>query len=330
MTARKLKLLRRKGLTFAQKLSYWSSVVYWYSPIKNLIYLLSPLMFAVLAVPVFRCSWLELLIYWLPMFVLQEICLRTVSGNTVSSKWSGIYETSVMPHLLIPILKESLGITMSAFKVTDKTGKNAPRKADIRYMIPFFILIGLSVIGIIRVLFLIHGIGSVGILVLLFWLIRNLYYMIMSLFLMDGRDSDGEPVHVRDAEILTVERTKGSRSGQAETKLEGVTTHLTEHSIEAYLDIGGTLSVGDFVTATIDNFSYHAKLSCVVTGIRTSRSGTEQVYRMEILDFNGTWPEYLQILYDRIPSLPQSLSRDLGILPHLWNNLAYRMARTTK
>jgi hypothetical protein len=28
--------------------------------------------------------------------------------------------------------------------------------------------------------------------------------------------------------------------------------------------------------------------------------------------------------------LPQSLSRDLGLLPHLWQNIAQRVARTIK
>ena len=76
VTARKMKIWRRKNLTLSQKLNYWSSVVYWYSPIKNMIYLLSPLLFAVLSIPVFSCNWLELLVFWLPMFVLQDVCLR--------------------------------------------------------------------------------------------------------------------------------------------------------------------------------------------------------------------------------------------------------------
>ena len=118
--ARQLKIWRRKNLTFAQKVSYWSSVVYWYSPLKNLIYMLAPLLYATFAIPVFRCNWLELLVFWLPMFLLQDLSLRLNSKNTISTKWSGIYETSVMPHLLIPILKETFGISLSSFKVTDK------------------------------------------------------------------------------------------------------------------------------------------------------------------------------------------------------------------
>ena len=40
--------------------------------------------------------------------------------------------------------------------------------------------------------------------------------------------------------------------------------------------------------------------------------------------------EYWQVLYDRIPTLPQSLNRDFGIMTHLWQNIAHRVARTRK
>lgn len=40
--------------------------------------------------------------------------------------------------------------------------------------------------------------------------------------------------------------------------------------------------------------------------------------------------EYLQLLYDRVPSLPQSLEWDFGSLSHLWQNIACRVALTRK
>ena len=45
------------------------------------------------------------------------------------------------------------------------------------------------------------------------------------------------------------------------------------------------------------------------------------------LDECGNHYEYLCILYDRVPTLPQTLSRDLGILRYLWQNIAQRLAR---
>lgn len=66
--------------------------------------MLAPLMFATFMIPVLKCNWLELLVFWLPMFILQDLALRLISRNAISLKWSGIYETSVMPHMLIPII----------------------------------------------------------------------------------------------------------------------------------------------------------------------------------------------------------------------------------
>ena len=321
VTARKLKLWRRKGLTLLQRINYWSSVFYWYSPIKNLVYMLAPLMFAAFAIPIFRCSWLELVMYWLPMFLMQEFSLRLVSGNRVSTKWSGIYETSVMWHMLIPIVKEALGITLSTFKVTDKSGSAARRKRDWRSMLPFLILIGLSVAGIIRVFLQIRVLWSFGLLILLFFIIRNLYFLMMAVFLVDGRDEDAEPVHVYDAEPLVI------RKDQEEQLQEGITTHLTEHSFSFFLDEEDVLQIGDRLTAVIHAENARADLTGVIISQLRSASSGRSVYTMEILDFNTPEEEYLQILYDRVPTLPQNLNRDYDIFRHLWVNIANRLRK---
>ena len=324
VTARKLGIMRRRNLSAAQKLSYWGSVVYWYSPLKNIVYVVSPLLFAVFGLPIFACSWLDLLVFWLPMFIAQELCLRIVSGNSVSAKWSGIHETSVMPHLLVPVLKESLGITLSAFKVTDKSGANGRRTVDLHDMMPFLVLIALSLVGMVRVVWLLSQTGAFGLAVLLFWLVRNTYYLIMAVFLVDGRDGDGEPVRVIDAEpvLVKIEDRDGTQRDY-----EGVATLLTEHSIRVYLDFAEGVGLGDRAQVHVDTDRYQADLAGSVVGLLESRSGAT-VHTIEILDYGTSELEYLQILYDRIPTLPQALTNDWGILEHLWRNIAFRVART--
>ena len=119
-TAKQLKFLRNRKLDVSQKMSYLNSVLYWFSPIKNLIYLISPLMFAVFCIPIFKCTLVDLALFWLPMHILQILALRVTSQGKISAQWSGIYETSVMPFLLMPVVKEVFGITLSKFKVTKK------------------------------------------------------------------------------------------------------------------------------------------------------------------------------------------------------------------
>ena len=326
VSGRKLHLFTRPGLSLEQRLSYWGSIVYWYSPIKNFIYILSPLLFAVFNLPVFACSWLDLLVFWLPMFTAQTLCLRVVSGNAISQRWSGIHETSVMPGLLVPILKEAVGITMSTFKVTNKSEKAAGRSVDMHLMAPFLVLLALSAFGIARVIWLmVRNPTAVGLLVLLFWLVRNAYYLLMSVFLVDGRDSDGEPVKVYGAEPVMV--TAEHRDGTLST-YEGVATQLNEHSMRVFLDFADDLGLGEPVHVVVGDGTYHAELDGAVIGLVQSRSGKTSVHTFEILDYGTSELEYLQILYDRVPSLPQVLSNDFGILGTLWRNIAYRVART--
>ena len=321
-TARKLKILRRRDLNAAQKFSYFSSVVYWFSAVKSAIYLVSPLLFATFAIPVLKCNWLDLVVFWLPMFILQDLSLRVNSKNAISTKWSGIYETSVMPALLVPILKESVGISLSSFKVTDKTRHSTDRDSDIKSMLPFIVFIVLSVAGIIRVLYIFNVMQTVSYLILLFWIIRNMYFLIMALFLIDGRDGDGEEVRVIDAEPVRVE--------DGELKYEGITTLMTEHNMTVYLDEAGDLELGRKVTVYVDGANASACVRGVVTQKKQSRNKHARTHTIEIIDFAGNETEYWQLLYDRIPTLPQSLNRDWGIFSHMWQNVAYRVARTIK
>jgi cellulose synthase (UDP-forming) len=180
----------------------------------------------------------------------------------------------------------------------------------------------------------------------------------MAVFLVDGRDADGEPVHVYDAEVVTVEKQSTRRAGAglyaadnrtesingvttridgtenicAETaremkKTEGVTTHLTEHSISFYLDEDVSLRIGDNIKATIIKEQTNVVLSGTIISERRTASGRPNVYTMEILDYTGLEEEYLQVLYDRVPTLPQNLNRDFGIFRHLWVNIANRVGR---
>ncbi len=321
-TAKQLRLITRKGLSFSQKVSYFSSVVYWFSPIKNLVYLLSPMLFACFAIPVFKCGWLDLVIYWLPMFIMQDVALRVFSKNSVSLKWSGIYETSVMPHLLIPIIKETLGITSSVFEVTDKSKKNAKRKADIRSMMPFIILIALCIFGIIRSIYLLAVLKAMGIVVLLFWLIRNAYFLLMSIFLVDGRDGSSDDVNVYDAEFVSI-RSEGIEGGVR----DGITTYLNIHSVKIFMDEADGFRIGDRGELSFETASGTLILSCIITAITYSRHGDSCVLSTELLETDEKLDEYMQILYDRIPTLPQSLTRDYGIVSHMLRNIAYRILR---
>ncbi len=317
-TAKTLKISKRKGLSLRQKISYISSVTYWFSPVKNLVYILSPLLFAVAGIPLFMCSFSELLLFWLPMFAAQYLCFRLYSGNTLSTKWSGVQEMSVMPYLLIPILLESFGVSMSTFKVTDKQSGAAQKTRNLSYKIPFWILLLCCIFGVIRISSLLIRTRSLGLLTVLYWLARDVYFILMSLCLVDGRDHDGEPVTVKDAEIVTSEKD-GRVYG-------GITTQLTEHSMKIYFDEPDAFRLGEPIRLELMHGDTTIHLQGSVVGVKIPRNpSVRSVYTVEILDFGGQWDDYIHLLYNRVPTLPQSLKRDFGVIEVLIKNIAERI-----
>ena len=318
-TAKQLKFLLNRKLNLSQKLSYSSSVLYWFSPIKNLIYLISPLMFAVFCVPIFKCTLVDLAIFWLPMHLLSMFALRITSQGKMSARWSGIYETSVMPFLLIPIIKESLGITLSTFKVTKKEKPSKRQTIDKRSLIPFIILLALTLAGIVHMSYMMVALEYIGILAVLFWLFRNTYYLTMCLFLGLGRDTDSENVKVKAAEMITIQKADGR-------EIEGITTKLLEHGIDIFTDELDSLYLGEPISLGISNKHYDLHVKGTVVAIHHSRnSEVPSVYTIEILDFEGQKDEYIQMLYDRTPTLPQKLRLGGGLVDNLWNNIGHRI-----
>ena len=100
--------------------------------------------------------------------------------------------------------------------------------------------------------------------------------------------------------------------------------------MSVFLDEGQDLTVGTAAEVAITSGDVSVILSGVVVGVREAGSGLVRSHTVEILAFRGAEQEYWQILYDRIPTLPQSLHRDFGVITHLWQNIAHRVARTGK
>ena len=291
-TSRKLHILTGKGLSVSQKLSYWSFLNDRYLPLKNLICIILPMILALFAVPVFKCSWADLVMLFLPMFVLKSLTVRLFSGNSLSLKWNGIYETSDIPCLF-------------GF-------------AGNKYFFP--VLMVLSLAGVIRCLFFMKDLNSLGIAILVFWLIRNMYYLAMANFVLQGRDIDYEEVRVKDAEDVVLRDIE-----TGELISEGITTSLTEHNLSVYLDEAAALPIGRHVNFTIETMNTRADMDGLITSFRPFGKGKSCVYTMEILDYKKDRLEYLQILYDRVPTLPQNLGKDYGSLSHLLRNIAHRI-----
>ncbi len=173
-SGRRARLLQARELTWSQKVSYLSSISYWYMPVKRLIYLAAPLLYALGGVTIMRCDFKQMLIFWLPLYFLSTLGIRLLSGGLRTTHWSNVYETCLFPFLLLPVLAESLGRRKTTFEVTPKDGS---RRWKWSYPLPFFVLMGLDLWGLYNTLVMTVQQQTSNYLFLLFWLAVNLYYL---------------------------------------------------------------------------------------------------------------------------------------------------------
>ncbi len=314
-TGRKMHILLGSKLTFAQKMNYWASVWYWYAPLKRLIYIMSPILYATFDFMVFKCTLLQVLVFWLPMYVSSDISLRMLSKNIRSTKWTSIYETVIFPYMLIPVMLETVGITMKKFKVTSKGEQKNEKGRNFIYTIPFLLLIVLSVIGIARCVMIMLRSGSFGPVVVLFWLIYNLFLLVMSLFFVDGR------VPYRKSERIMVQMPCKVRYMGEE--YEGYTKDASEEGIALVLPKPYFFDKDTEVEVILENEDYHVDMFGTV--VHVSQRGDQWNYSLKILDLNGSYDDLLGILYDRIPTLPMEIKRDSGSFEDLKLNLKKRV-----
>ena len=314
-TGRKMHIFTSPDLTVAQKMNYWASIWYWYAPLKRLIYIMSPIMYATFNFMVFKCTLPQVLLFWLPMFISSNISLRMLSKNIRSTKWTSIDETVIFPFMLLPVLFESVGISMKKFKVTKKDGVQNEKGRNFIYTVPFLILIVLSLIGIVRCIMIMLDSGSFGPIVVLFWLVYNLFLLVMSLFFVDGR------IPYRKTERVMVQMP--CRVKYQDEEYEGVTWDASEEGLAVRLRKPYFFEKDTNVEVLMDTEDYHVDLFGTV--VHVAQRGDDWNFSLKITEMNGSYDDLLGILYDRIPTVPMEIKRDSGSFEDLKLNLKKRV-----
>ncbi len=320
-TNRKMHTMTSRDLSFAQKLNYWASVWYWYAPLKRLIYYMCPILYGAFGYMVIKCTLWQILLFWLPMYITNNMSLRIMSHNLRTAKWTGIYETILFPFLLIPVLMETVGIKMTKFKVTKKGAVESEAGKNTIYMIPFALLIILSGIGIYNCISQIFESNDLGPSVVLFWLIINLYTLVMALFFVMGRNY----IRRYDRVETRIDAILYTRFG----KYECVTGDISDDGLSIIYH--RPINIDDKKPVGIDlkTDDYKCRLTCRLIYSDDPDNLDERGYKyaFKIIDYMNTYYEYLQMIYDRVPSLPQHLDDRTGSFDDLKINVLKRTVR---
>lgn len=312
-----------KDLSMAARLSYLNAYLYWWSFPCRMIFILSPVLFALFGFRLAECGFWELLLFWLPSHISYRMSMKYLSTNVRNIRWSQIIDTILAPYLIFPVFMESVGIHQKKFKVTDKKKKRA-RTASFRYLIPHGILIFLTVLSILHFLRGKFGMALIYSSVILFWLGYNLMALLYAVFFMMGRESRRISDRIgadEEAEVLC--------KGKLRT---GRTVDVSEDGIA--LEIVGTLPVktGDKLRITVFTEHYKAVLEgkCVYY-----RGKIDQKYNKKRLFLAAVvnpvdeedLRNWLQIIHDREHSLPREIDPWITVYDEICRNVRMRLKR---
>ena len=278
-------------LPFLSKLSYLSCLLYWWTFLRRIVYILSPILFTVFGVLVVRTSLWGILLIWLPSYLIYNHSLRLLSGKVRDQKWSNIVDTILCPYMILPILAETFGIRMRTFVVTSKE-KTGTRSAKIIYAIPHLILLAASIVGIyfsiVRMMLYKNILG----LVVLFWLCMNTYFLTMAVFFLLGRINYRSSQRFR-AEI-PVTFSVGTRC------VHGTTCDISENGLSFVTDFP------EFLHGIVDFELRDGKWAARVSGeiVQVGQFGNQWKYGVKLTELPFEEKEnYAQIVFDRLPTL---------------------------
>ena len=278
-------------LPFLSKLSYLSCLLYWWTFLRRIVYILSPILFTVFGVLVVRTELWGILLIWLPSYLIYNHSLRLLSGKVRDQKWSNIVDTILCPYMILPILAETFGIRMRTFVVTSKE-KTGTKSAKIIYAIPHLILLAASIVGIyfsIERLMLYKNILG---LVVLFWLCMNTYFLTMAVFFLLGR------INYRSSERFQAEIPVTFSVGTR--RVHGTTCDISENGLSFVTDFP------EFLHGIVDFELRDGKWAARVSGevVQVGQFGNQWKYGVKLAELPFEEQEnYAQIVFDRLPTL---------------------------
>lgn len=161
--------IRQKGLTIAQKIAYVDGVVYWFSSIQKIVYILCPIIYLLTALPIINANSADIIKYFIPFFLGEFFAFNVLSSKTRKLKWAHFYEVAMAPYISFSIMREMLFFKTN-FNVTTKDAVNEKSYFQFSLAMPYIIISALTIlswiIGFILLKYKFINLGSYAINVL--------------------------------------------------------------------------------------------------------------------------------------------------------------------
>lgn len=315
---RRVHIILNPKLKINTKLSYISCLLYWWTFFRRFVYIAAPILFVLFGIPVVICNLWELLLIWLPSYLLYNHALKVSSGKIRTQRWSNIVDTTIFPYLIVPIFLETLFIKQTKFHVTNKT-RIAGAKSDWELAIPHIILLVLDLAALYvatKAAFLTNNFGAA---IIIYWLAVNGLNLIMAVFFMSGRKNLRADDRF-DLEI-PVEITYHNK------QYYGLTRNVSE--------TGMSLLMKDSVYMPHDDELMEIRLqmgrykaACKGKAVQVFQRGDEWHYGVQIVELEREdKANYYQMLYDHHHSLADQMSKSVSVFEDVFLNTHKRAGR---
>ena len=318
-----LQSLQNTGAIFSKKLSFFAritylySFLYWWSFFNRLIFILSPILFALFDFQIVNTGFWDIIIFWLPSYFFYSTAMRYLSGNIRNQRWSQVVDTIFMPYLIVPVLLETLHIHERKFKVTNKNRHSAKNKfRNLRYAIPHAFLLFISIIAMIRFVRGKYGWALFYSSIIIFWLSYNIVGLCYALFFMLGRRAH------RSAERMKAAETVYIRYDDKEYK--AVTMDVSDKGLSFYILSKINLPEKAHINFIVQTPLYEARLEGCIIYVRREGEGwrcSASVRPVEETDKR----QYMQIIYDRLHSLPKQIDPWVTAYDDMLRNIRMRL-----
>lgn len=297
-SGRKTHFLRSKGLDMKQKLNYLTAIGYWLGPVKKLMYILAPVLFAFAGIVAVECTIEEVLLFWLPMYLCSNICMHRLSRNIRTTKWTDVYDMVFFPYLLPVALTGGFGKKQHGFHVTAKD-EEVKRSSKGSFVLVYLAGLGISLAAAVRMLGQTARQQTPSYLVMIFWLCVNAYYFLMACYVAWGRN-------LTDAYAMQKIKGEGSFITEDENGTRSVEKVLLE----------GCCSDKIYLRFPQENTKEQGKLEIenltlpLLQGKAASGKAKIYSYSIDTTVFSEEDRDaYEAFLYDREPILPQKLQK---------------------
>ncbi|WP_188854427.1 UDP-forming cellulose synthase catalytic subunit [Aureimonas glaciei] len=138
--------LMRPGLTFAQRVCYLSSALFWFFPFMRLIFMIAPLLFIVFNLKIYDASVQEFTAYTITYLVISEL-LRNYLYGQVRWPWiSDLYEYVQSVYLVRAIISVLVNPRRPTFNVTAK-GETLQQNRLSELAWPYFVIVGVLLVA---------------------------------------------------------------------------------------------------------------------------------------------------------------------------------------